>query len=121
MSSNSDESPLILSISCANYLTYLVRHPSLKNHPTPLGHGWELVGSRCRPVRHTRLALPTHLPAPGSAEESEEDEREEEESDGWQFKRRLSASGGRQMNDLFFIIFHFTACASAMVLLFLSP
>ncbi len=62
-----------------NYLAYLVRHPSLKNHPSPLGHGWELVGSRCCPVRHTRLALPTHLPAPGSAEESEEDEEESED------------------------------------------
>ncbi len=65
----------------ANYLAYQVRRPSLKSHPSPLGHGWELVGSRCRPVRHTRLALPTHLPAPGSAEESEEDESEEEEDD----------------------------------------
>lgn len=25
----------------ANYLGYLVRHPSLKQHPSPLGHGWE--------------------------------------------------------------------------------
>lgn len=40
----------------ANYLAYLVRHPS------PLGHGWELVGGRCRPVHQTRPALPTHLP-----------------------------------------------------------
>ena len=48
---------------CANYLAYLVRHPSLKCHPSPLGHGWELVGGRCRPVRHTRPAHPTHLPA----------------------------------------------------------
>ncbi|KAJ3585747.1 hypothetical protein NHX12_014466 [Muraenolepis orangiensis] len=27
----------------ANYLAYLVRHPSLKQHPSPLGHGWELI------------------------------------------------------------------------------
>ena len=37
----------------------------MKHHPSPLGHGWELVDGRCRPVRHTRLALATHLPAPG--------------------------------------------------------
>ncbi|KAJ8349632.1 hypothetical protein SKAU_G00247620 [Synaphobranchus kaupii] len=67
----------------ANFLAYLVPHPSLKHHPSPLGHGWELVGGRCRPVRHTRPALPTHLPAPGPAEESEEDdEREEDEEEG---------------------------------------
>ena len=34
--------------------------PSLKHHPSPLGHGWELVGGRCRPVRHMRPALPMH-------------------------------------------------------------
>jgi hypothetical protein len=63
----------------ANYLAYLVRHPSLKQHPSPLGHGWEVVDGRCRPVRHTRPALPTHLPAPGPAEESESDESEDDD------------------------------------------
>ena len=24
----------------ANYLAYLVHHPSVKQHPSPLGHGW---------------------------------------------------------------------------------
>ncbi len=65
----------------ANYLAYLVRHPSLKCHPSPLGHGWELVGGRCRPVGHTRSALPMHLPAPGPAAESEEDESEDDDDD----------------------------------------
>ena len=64
-----------------NYLAYLVRHPSLKSHPSPLGHGWEMVGGCCRPVRHTRAALPMHLPAPGSGEESEEDDEEEGDHD----------------------------------------
>ena len=36
--------------------------------------------------------------------------------------RKLSASGGRRMNDFFFIVFHFTEQASAMVLIILiSP
>ena len=65
----------------ANYLAYLVRHPSMKHHPHPSPLVWELVDGRCRPVRHTRPALPTHLPAPGPAEDScEEDEDEDEES-----------------------------------------
>ena len=46
----------------ANYLTYLVLHPLLKKHPSPIGHGWELVDGNCHPVRHTRPALPAHLP-----------------------------------------------------------
>jgi len=59
-----------------------MRHPSLKHHPTPLGLGWELVGGRCRPVRHTRPVLPTHLPAPGPAEESGEDDSEDDDDAG---------------------------------------
>ena len=35
--------------------------------------------------------------------------------------RRVAASGGRRMNDLFFILFHFATRASVMVLLLLSP
>ena len=62
----------------ANYLAYLVRHHCLKNHPSPLGHGWELLGGRCRPVRHTRPALPVNIPASGQAEDSEDDESESE-------------------------------------------
>ena len=42
------------------------------------------MGGRCRPVRNTRPVLPTHLPAPCPAEESEEYESEEndEEEEG---------------------------------------
>ena len=59
-----------------NYLAYLVRHPSLKHHSMPIGHGWELVDGHCRPVRYTRPALPTHLPASRPVEDSTEDEGE---------------------------------------------
>ena len=66
----------------ANYLAYLMSHPSLKRHPSPLRHGWELVGGRFSLVRHTRPALPTDLPAPGPAKESGKvDSEEEEEGD----------------------------------------
>ena len=66
-------------VLCANYLAYLARHPALRKHPSPLGHGWELVGGRCRPVRHTLPALPVTLPAPGEADDSEEDDNEWDE------------------------------------------
>ena len=46
----------------ANYLTYLVLHPLLKKHLSPIGHGWELVDGNCHPVRHTLPALSAHLP-----------------------------------------------------------
>ena len=64
-----------------NYL-YLIRHPLKQQYPSPLGHGWELMGGHCRPVRYTRPALPTHLPTSRQAEESDEDEIEVDDSDG---------------------------------------
>ena len=70
----------------ANYLPYIMRHPSLKHHPSPFGHGWELVGVRCRSVCLTRPALPTHLPAPRPVEESGEGDSEEE--GGYDVQRR---------------------------------
>ena len=42
-----DEDSLHQHCLGANYLAYLVRHPSLKHHPMPIGHGWELVDGRC--------------------------------------------------------------------------
>ena len=65
----------------ANYLAYVVHHPLMKRHPPPLGHGWELVDGRCRPVRYTRPALPTLLPTVEPVEESEEDKSDEEDDD----------------------------------------
>ena len=55
-----------------------MRHHSLKNHPSPLGHGWELVNGRCRPVRHTSPSLPINIPAPGQADEEVENESQNE-------------------------------------------
>ena len=69
-----------------NYLAYLMPHPSLKRHPSPLGCGRELVGGRCRVIRHTRPALPTDLPALGPAKESGKDDSENEGDDDVQRK-----------------------------------
>ena len=71
-----DEDSLRQHCLRANYLAYLVRHSSLKHHPLPIGHGWELVDGHCHPVRYTQPALPTHQPASRPVEDSEEDESE---------------------------------------------
>ena len=65
-----------------------MRHPSSKHHPSPLGHGWELMGGPCRPVRHTRPALPMLLPAPEPAEESGEDDSEDDDEGDDDVQRR---------------------------------
>jgi hypothetical protein len=87
----------------ANYLAYLARHPALKHHPSPLGHGWDLVDGRCRPVHHTRSALPIHLPAPGQADseaDESEDDDEEEGDDGVPRSRVYSSeSDGPECSD----------------------
>ena len=55
-----------------------MHHPSLKSHPSPLGHGgWSL--SPCLP--HTSCSPNASIPAPGSGEESEEDDEEEGDHD----------------------------------------
>lgn len=76
-----DEDSLRQHCLRANYLAYLARHPLKKHHPSPLGHGWELVDGHCRPVRHTRPALPTHLPASAPPDESYEEETDVDESE----------------------------------------
>lgn len=45
----------------ANYLSFLQMHPDLHNHPSPVGHGWLLENGKCRPVRHTKSAVPSRL------------------------------------------------------------
>ena len=83
----------------ANYLAYLVHHPSVKQHPSPLGHGWELVNGRCRPVRHTRPALPPHLPTLGSAEQSESDDSDDEQDDAQEGRRHSSESDDSEYSE----------------------
>ena len=58
---------------------FLVKNPSLKHHASPIGHGWELLDGHCRPVRHTKPALPMHLPAPNITEASENDESDDDD------------------------------------------
>jgi len=45
----------------ANYLAYLIHHPSLKDHPSPLGHGWELARSlsSCSPHTSCSPSIPS--------------------------------------------------------------
>ena len=51
-----------------NYLAYIQRHAELINHPSPIGHGWEMIKptGHCKPVRYTKVAFPAELPPPSS-------------------------------------------------------
>ena len=79
-----DEASLRQHIKQANYLAHLIRHPSIKAHPSPVGHGWAIINGLCRPVRCTKPALPnnltSHIETKGT-EEHNSDEGECSDSD----------------------------------------
>ena len=56
-----DDDSLEQHIKRANFLAYIQHHPDLRRHPSPIGHGWELVNGYCRPVHHTKPVLPCSL------------------------------------------------------------
>ena len=79
-----DDDSLEHHIKRANFLAYIQRHPDLRRHPSPIGHGWELVNGCCRPVRHTKPALPISFPVPSTQQDgydSEANSDSESESD----------------------------------------
>ena len=57
-----DEDSLRNHIERCNYLAYIIMNPCLKNHPSPLGKGWELDKGVCKPQKYENLPLPKDLP-----------------------------------------------------------
>ena len=63
-----DDDSLDHHIERTNYIAYC----QLLEHPSPIGHGWELVNGKCRPVRHTlprTNPLSHSLPDPTDSDE----------------------------------------------------
>ena len=56
-----DEDSLDLHVQRTNYITFCQLHYKLLEHPSPIGHGWEIVNGKCRPLRHTLPPLPQEL------------------------------------------------------------
>ncbi len=75
-----DDDSLTQHIKRTNYLAYIQRHPDMKRHPSPIGHGWELVNGHCKPVRHTQPALPLSIPVP-SLSQADFDSNSDSDSD----------------------------------------
>ncbi|CAM4305034.1 unnamed protein product [Leuciscus chuanchicus] len=42
-----DDDSLNLHMERTNYLTYCQLHYNLQEHPSPIGHGWELGNGKC--------------------------------------------------------------------------
>ena len=58
-----DEDSLSLYMERTNYLYYCQMHYNLTEHPSHIGHGWQILNGKCRPVGHTIQALPRMLVA----------------------------------------------------------
>ena len=69
-----DSDSLQLHLQRANYLSFLQKHPTLQSHPSPLGHGWQLVDGLCLPVRYDLPALPSLIPVTLNMTDDEERE-----------------------------------------------
>ena len=69
-----DDDSLNLHMERSNYLTYCQLHYNLQEHPSPIGHGWELVNGKCRPVRHTLPPLPQQFTPHDCSDESSSDD-----------------------------------------------
>ena len=65
-----DDDSLEQHIKHANFLAYIQCHPDLRRYPSPIGHGWELVNGGCRPVRHTKPAIPILLQVQSTQQDS---------------------------------------------------
>ena len=88
-----DEDSMRYHIKRANYLAYLLRNPSLRDHPSPIDKGWELVNGICRPLRHCKPPLPDHLAA------NDPDNLSEHDSDGNSRNEQDSRNNGDSDED----------------------
>jgi len=56
-----DEDSLNQHLERTNFISYCQLHFDLLEHPSPIGHGWEIINGKCKSVRHSRPALPSTL------------------------------------------------------------
>ena len=73
----------------ANYLAFCGKHFQLRDHPEPIGYGWDLINGKCRPIRYTSPALPSDI----SCETFFNDVESESESSGSSDISDLESSG----------------------------
>jgi len=75
-----DDDTLNQHVERTNFITYCQLHYNLVEHPSPIGHGWEIINGKCKPVRHTSPALPKKLKLSDCPDDSN-DECSDDESE----------------------------------------
>ena len=76
-----DDDSVTQHIKRANYLANIQRHSDTRMHPSPIGHEWQMMNGRCRPVRHTQPPQPIVLAVPPTQQVDSESDEELDESD----------------------------------------
>ena len=61
-----------------NYLSYCWQHYELQQHPSPIGHGYQHINGRCRPLRYKQSALPECTPQATSMQAFDSDDSDSE-------------------------------------------
>ena len=56
-----DEDSLNQHLERTNFISYCQLNYHLMEHPSPIGHGWDIINGKCRPVRHSCPALPPNF------------------------------------------------------------
>ncbi|KAG7171952.1 hypothetical protein Hamer_G000901 [Homarus americanus] len=90
-----DSNSLHLHLKRTNYLSFLVKHPNLQLHPSPIGHEWHLLDGLCLPVRYTQPPLPTSIPLPLNPDDKDMDtDSESDNGDAADSDRDSNGSSG---------------------------
>ena len=76
-----DSDSLLHHFKRVNYMCYIQKNFKLREHPSPLLHGWYLEDGLCLPIRHSLPALPTVMPEHDQDSSSDESDSEESETD----------------------------------------
>ena len=75
-----DNDTLDQHLEKTNYITYCQIHYNLLEHPSPIGHGWERMNGKCRPIRHTQPPLPHQLTPRDCTDDSIDDSSSDSDS-----------------------------------------
>ena len=76
-----DDDSLNHHVVRTNYITYCQFHYDLLEHPSPIGHGWEILNGKCRSVHYTLPTLPLQLTHRDWSEDSNESSSDDETSE----------------------------------------
>lgn len=76
-----DDDSLNHHVERVNFITYCQVHFDLVEHPSPIGHGWQVLNGKCRPVRHSLPPLPIQFTPRGNADDTSDESSSDNDSD----------------------------------------